>query len=85
MHDTCHRCFSCRRKIFKISLEVAALGVVAPFMVALDGDVTILPSTMADELITEVNRCDAQWHARLRVSVNALSMAPAALPLDAGY
>jgi hypothetical protein len=35
--------FSCRRKRFKISLEVAALDVAAPFTVALDGDVTILP------------------------------------------
>jgi hypothetical protein len=43
MHSTRHRHLSCRRKRFKILLEVAALDVAMPFTVALDGDATILP------------------------------------------
>jgi hypothetical protein len=61
-----HRmCFSCRRERFKISLEVAALDVVASFTVALDDDATILPRVMTNELVVEVGHCDAQWHAWL--------------------
>jgi hypothetical protein len=44
-----HRHFLCRRKRFKISLEVAV-----PFTVALNSDATILPHATADELIVEV-------------------------------
>jgi hypothetical protein len=32
---------------------------MAPFMVALDGDATVLPPAMKDELIAEVDRRDA--------------------------
>jgi hypothetical protein len=51
--------FSCRRKIFKISLEVTALNVAAPFTVALNGNATILPSVTVDELVIEVGCYDA--------------------------
>jgi hypothetical protein len=51
MHNTRCRRLSCRRKRFKISLVVAAVDVVAPFTVALDGDATILSHAMVDELI----------------------------------
>jgi hypothetical protein len=50
---------------FKISLEVAALDVVAPFMVALNGDATILTPTATDELIAEVGHRNARQYARL--------------------
>jgi hypothetical protein len=53
-------CLSCRRKRFKISLEVAALDVAAPFTVALNGDATILTSVVVDELIVEVVHHNAQ-------------------------
>jgi hypothetical protein len=43
VHDTRRRSFSCRRKRFEIKLEVTTLDVAVPFMVVLDGDVTILP------------------------------------------
>jgi hypothetical protein len=66
MHETHHRRFSCRRKRFKISLEVVALDVVAPFRVTLNGNATMLPLTTADELVVEVGRCDARQHERLR-------------------
>jgi hypothetical protein len=58
-HNKRRRHLSCWRKRFKISLEVTALAVVALLMVAFDGDATILSHAMADELITEVDRCDA--------------------------
>jgi hypothetical protein len=70
MHDMRGRCFSCKRKRFKISLEVVTLDVVAPFMVALDGDATILPHETVDELIAEVDRCDARWHVQQMRHVN---------------
>jgi hypothetical protein len=58
-------CLSCRRKRFKISLEVAALDVAAPFTVVLNGDATILTSVVVDELIAEVVHHNAQQYARL--------------------
>jgi hypothetical protein len=39
-----------------------ALDVAAPFTVALNGDVTILAPTMADELIVEVGCRNAQQY-----------------------
>jgi hypothetical protein len=51
---------SCWCKRFKISLEVAALDVAAPFTVALNGDATILTPAVADELIAEVYRRNAR-------------------------
>jgi hypothetical protein len=65
MHNMCRRHLSCWRKRFKISLEVAALDVVAPLTVVLDGDVTILSHVMADELVVEVGHRDAWQHAHL--------------------
>jgi hypothetical protein len=62
MHNTCHRRLSCWRKRFKILLEVAALDVVAPFMMALNGDVPILSPAMVDDLVMEVGRHDAWQH-----------------------
>jgi hypothetical protein len=59
MHSTRRGCLSCRRKRFKISLEVAAFDVATPFTVALNGDATILALVTADELILEVGRCNA--------------------------
>jgi hypothetical protein len=50
----------CRRKRFKISLEVAALDVAAPLTVVLNGDATILALVAADELIVEVARLNAR-------------------------
>jgi hypothetical protein len=44
---------------------VATLDVAAPFTVALNGDVTILTPVVADELVAEVGRRNAQQYARL--------------------
>jgi hypothetical protein len=49
----------------KISLKVVVLDVATPFMVALNGDATILPPAMADELIMEVGRRNAWQYACL--------------------
>jgi hypothetical protein len=65
MHNTCHKCLSCWRKRFKISLEVATLDVAASLTVVLDGDATILSPATTDELIAEVGRHDAWQHTRL--------------------
>jgi hypothetical protein len=59
-HSTRRGPLSCRRKRFKISLEVAALDVAAPLTVVLNGDTTILTPAAADELIAEVGRRNAQ-------------------------
>jgi hypothetical protein len=56
---------SCRHKRFKISLKVAALDVVAPFTVSLNGDATILSPTAADELVAKVDRRNACQYACL--------------------
>jgi hypothetical protein len=78
--DSTHRrCLSCRCKRFKISLEVAALDVVAPFMVALNGDAIVAAPMMADE-----SREQMVVRAQPRESVNVLPPAPAALPHGAG-
>jgi hypothetical protein len=58
-------CLSCRRKRFKISLEVAALDVATPFKVALNGDATILAPAAADELVAEACRRNARQYERL--------------------
>jgi hypothetical protein len=52
-----HLSFLCKR--FKISLEIAALDVAAPFTVELGGDATILSPVMVDDLITGVSCHDA--------------------------
>jgi hypothetical protein len=65
MNSMCRGRLSCRRKRFKISLEDAALDVVAPFTVALNGGVTILTPTTTDELIAEVTRHNTRQYARL--------------------
>jgi hypothetical protein len=64
-HNTCHRRLSFLCKRFKISLEIAALDVAAPFTVELGGDATILSPVTVDDLITEVSCHDAWQHARL--------------------
>jgi hypothetical protein len=64
-HSTHRGCLSCRRKRFKISLEVAALDVVAPFTVVLNGDATILTPTVTDELVTEFGHHNTQQYACL--------------------
>jgi hypothetical protein len=42
-----------------------ALDVVVSFIVVLNGDATILTPTVADELVAEVGRDNAQQYARL--------------------
>jgi hypothetical protein len=56
---------SCRRKRFKISLEIVALDVAVPFTVALNGDVTILAPAVADELVVEVGCRNARQYTCL--------------------
>jgi hypothetical protein len=70
--------------------------MLAPLMVVLDGDATILYPTMAYELITEVSRRDAWQHARLmrhmhrwrctqnQGGANVLPLAPTTLPHGVG-
>jgi hypothetical protein len=59
-HSRRRECLSCRRNRFKISLEVAALDVAAPFTVALNGDATILTPVAADELVAKVGHRNAR-------------------------
>jgi hypothetical protein len=59
------RHLSCQCKRFKISLEVVALDVAAPFTVAPNGDATIVAPTMADELIAEVGCHNGRQYAHL--------------------
>jgi hypothetical protein len=61
-HSTRCGSLSCRCKRFKISLEVAALDVAAPFTMALNGDTTIRAPTVMDELVVEVRRRNAQQY-----------------------
>jgi hypothetical protein len=42
-------------------------------MVVLDGDATILPPATADELVTEVGRCDARRYVWLMRHVRRCS------------
>jgi hypothetical protein len=69
-HSTRLECLSCQCKRFKISLEVAALDVAVPFMVTLNGDVTILAPAAVDELIAEVNCHNARQYTRLMRGVD---------------
>jgi hypothetical protein len=59
----------------EVSFEVAILDVLTPLAVALDGGVTVLPTSTAVDLLPEV-RCPVAGHRRMMLCRRACTWQP---------